>query len=123
RVAEVDAIVPIRDLRAVDTLLKLLHDSSPSVAEVAAEGLKELGPLIREKDPALAKKVAEELRKSLPQQGAGPAAADLRAAFVDAMAPLQVPELRATFIPLLRADEAVAVRRAALRALRELHDP
>ena len=50
------ALVPMRDVRVVEPLLKLLRDPSLAVAEVAARGLSDsnLAPLIQ-KDPALAR--------------------------------------------------------------------
>ena len=85
------ALVPMRDLRVVDPLVKLLRDPSPAVAEVAARGLgseQDLAPLIRN-DPQLSLRVALELRGALDRANAPP----LRASIVDAMGALRNPNL------------------------------
>ena len=112
------ALVPMRDVRVVEPLVKLLRDPSPAVAEVAARGLAsdDLVPLIL-KDPNLTTRVAVELRRALNERTGQPGTTSLRAALVDAMGVLRITNLRDVFIPLLNAREPVAIRRAALRAL------
>jgi HEAT repeat protein len=117
------ALVPMRDVKVVDPLVKLLRDRSLAVAEVAARGLAsdDIAPLIR-KDPQLATRVAAELQTALARTGA-PGTATLRAAIVDAMGALQSPNLRNVFTQMLRVKEPVGVRRAALRALAQFGKP
>jgi HEAT repeat protein len=117
------ALVPMRHVRVVAPLVKLLRDPSPAVAEVAARGLgsEDLAPLIR-KDPQLANIVAVELRAALDRT-ARPGMASLRAATVDAMGALRSPNLGEVYTRLLSQKEPVAVRRAALRGLGQLGKP
>jgi HEAT repeat protein len=115
-------LAPTRDIRVVEPLLALLKDPSPTVVQVAADALRELGPVIQ-KDPALSLRVAEALRDALQAQHAAPGSAAVRAALVDAMGALQNPELRMVYTPLLRPTEPPIVRRAALRALGRLEQP
>ena len=120
------ALVPMRDARVVEPLLRLLRDPSLAVAEVAARGLGDpnLTPLIQ-RDPALATRVAQELTQALARRADGPGTASLRASLVDAMGALRNPNLHNQYVQLLnpRANEPIAVRRAALRALGQLGKP
>ncbi len=108
--------------QVVDPLLGLLDDPSIHVAEVAADGLRELGPTI-DKDPELSARVALKLRQTFDGHSAAPGNAPLRAALVDAMGTLQNPELTKLYPRLLGPTEAVAVRCAALRALGKTKQP
>lgn len=123
RSALAQAMVPMRDVRVAPVFLNLLADPSLAVAEVAATGLgdPDLSDLIR-KDPQLASRTAVDLQKALDAR-TGPGTVALRAAIVDAMGALQNPNLRGTYTRVLRPNEAVAVRCAALRALGELGKP
>ena len=122
RVALANALAPIRDLRVVPTLLDLLHDRSLSVAEIAANALRDLGPLIRT-NPELAAKVARELEQALNQAGRVPGTAAFRAAIVEAMGGLKNPDLRSIYINLVKPAEPSIVRQAALRALGKFDQP
>lgn len=122
RAALARALVPVRDIRAIPEFLKLLSDSSIEVAEAAADGLKQLGPVLRDKDPRLAGQVGRELLNMLEQRTGDPQTADLRVAAIDAMAALRQESLLGTFSRLLNLREPMLVRRAALRALGELRD-
>jgi hypothetical protein len=71
-------------------------------------------------DPALAARLAKGLRETLEQRTGTPGTVNLRAALIDAMAPLRSPDLRGRdgiLNRMLLPRESVAVRRAALRAL------
>ena len=125
RMALAQALVPMRDERVVDSLVSLLGDPSPAVAEVAASGLadKDLAALIQ-KNPALAQRVAGALRAALEKRAAvGPGTVPLRAALVDAMGALKDPNFRGVYEKLVRPPEPVIVRRATLRALGQLGRP
>jgi HEAT repeat protein len=117
------ALVPMRDVRVVEPLLKLLRDPSLAVAEVAARGLADenLTPLIQ-KDANLAARVSAELSRALARTGAA-GTTSLRVAIVDAMAALKNPNLARVYTNLLNGREPVPVRRAALRALGALGKP
>jgi HEAT repeat protein len=117
------ALVPMRDVRVVDPLLALLKDPSIAVAAEAARGLASdnLAPLIQ-KDPNLATRAAVALRQAL-DRATGAGTTDFRAAVVDAMGALKNDNLDKDFGNLLRPDEPVPVRRAALRALGQLGKP
>jgi len=123
RAAIARAIAPIRSLKALPEMRKLLHDPSNSVAEAAADAIAALGPEIRASDPKLAKELAEELRTVLESRTGDTNSAPLREGVVEAMGSLKEPSLLSTFHSLLRPRETVAVRRAALKALGDLHDP
>lgn len=122
RAALAEALAPTRDLQVVEPLLGLLRDPSTAVAEVAADGLRELGPLI-EKDQNLSRRVAQELREALDGRTGSPGSGALRSALVEAMGPLRNPELRGIYIRMLRPGEPPPVRIAALRALGRLEQP
>jgi len=100
----------------------LLRDPSTHVSEVAANGLRDLGPDIQ-KDKNLAAKVARELRATLESHPAANGVAPLRASLVDAMGALQDPTLQPVYIRVLRPSEATIVRRASLRALGKMEQP
>lgn len=117
------AIAPINDLRAVPELLRLLDDPSLLVARAAADALDAMGRRIRETDPELALSVAQALRSTLERRTGGPGTTELRESLVEAMVPLARPELLGTFIQLLRDNESISTRIAALRGLGELGDP
>ena len=102
--------------QVVEPLLGLLDDPSIHVAEAAADGLRELGPVI-DKDPALSAQVARKLRDTFNSRSAGPGLVPFRAALVDAMGTLHDPELSNLYPRLLGPGESVAVRCAALGAL------
>ena len=123
RAALAAPIASIGDLRAVAPLRKLLKDPSISAAAAAAGALRELGPVIREKDAKLAREVAVDLRAALDATGDGPGAVAFREALAEAMVPLREPELVPTLYRLLREPGSVRIRWAALRALGELRDP
>jgi HEAT repeat protein len=128
RAALATALVPIRDARVVEALLRLLNDPSLDVAEVAAHGLRDLGQQMQiyKTDPALAARMARALRETLEQRTGAAGTLNLRAALVDAMAPLHSPDLRGRdgiLNRMLLPRESPAVRRAALRALGEYADP
>lgn len=113
----------IGDLRAVPVLRKLLHDPYTTTASAAAAALRELGPTLREKSPADATEIAQELRTLLEETPPGPGTLALRESLVEAMVPLRSRPLMSTFYRLLRETSSVRIRWAALRALGELGDP
>jgi HEAT repeat protein len=117
------ALAQSRDLRAVGSLLEMLRDPSPSIARSAAVALRDLAAPMKKNDPALASRAATALNDRLRQTDADPAALDLRVSLIEAMAPLAEPELRPTYVDLLRPNEPVPVRVQALRALGELREP
>jgi hypothetical protein len=90
--------------------------------QVAADALRELGPVIQ-KDPNLARRVAQELRTALEARSGSSGAAPLRASLIDAMGTLQDPDQRLVYANRLRSSEPPLVRRAALRALGKLEQP
>ncbi|MEA2736333.1 MAG: hypothetical protein QOE14_2784 [Humisphaera sp.] len=118
------ALVPMRDVRVVQPLVKLLSDPSPAVAETAARGLGDsnLAPLIQ-RDPALSTLVAQELTVALTKRTGQPGTTSLRAALIDAMGALRNPNLHRHFTAMLKPNESVVVRRAALRALGQYGKP
>lgn len=117
RAALARAIAPVQDLSAVPPLLKLLADEDRSVARAAAAAMKDLGgKLKREGDPALVGRSATALRELLGRTDGG-AQEELREACVEAMVPLERPELISELQQLLRPRETPRVRRSAVKAL------
>ncbi len=116
-------LASIGDLRAVPALRQMLSDPSLSAAAAGAAALRELGPVIREKDPALAMAVAKDLQGALSRVEGGPGAMPLREAIAEAMIPLREPSLIPTFYQFLGESGSTRLRWAALRALGELRDP
>jgi HEAT repeat protein len=116
------AVAPIRDLRAVPELRKLLADPSFVAAEAGAEAISELAPLIVQKQSAVATEIAGDLDKLLRKRSASPGSAQLVEAIVQAMASLDQPSLEKTFYHLLTSTQSPAVRRWAIHGLSELKD-
>ncbi|HEY1685875.1 MAG TPA: HEAT repeat domain-containing protein [Tepidisphaeraceae bacterium] len=116
------AIAPIRDLRALPELRKLLNDPSFAAAQAGAEAITELAPLILQKDPAAAGQIATELNQSLDQRGSAPGNGAWKEAVVEAMANLHQPSLDRTFYHLLTSSQPPSVRRWAIHGLSELKD-
>jgi HEAT repeat protein len=123
RAALARAIGPIRDLRALPEMQRLVHDPSYAVAAAAAEAIAALGPQIRAKDPALALKTANDLKQILETRTGDAGSLALREAVVEAMGSLREPTLLSTFYTLLRPRESTQVRRSALKALGDMRDP
>jgi HEAT repeat protein len=122
RGAIAEALANMRDLRVVPELLRLLEDPSITTAKAGASALFALGELMREKDPPLATRTAEALRRTLEQRTGDPGAVALREACVEALVPLRADELAGTLRGLLSSRETPRVRRFALKALGELRD-
>ncbi len=117
------ALSQSRDLRAVPELVKLLNDSEPLiVAEAGASALANLGPMLIEKDPAIAKDIAARLRTVFRTRTEIPGAERLREVVVEALVPLRDPEMLTTYTRLLNLKESDRVRRASLRGIAELHE-
>jgi HEAT repeat protein len=119
RSAIVEALVLIQDLSVVPQLLESLNDPSLMVAESAAKGLARLGPMIRDKNAALAQQTAGAVQDVMKARTGPPGTAALRAALVDALAPMRNANLRMLFAELLQPTEPVPVRRSAVHALGE----
>lgn len=117
------AIAPILDLRAVPALLKQLDDSSYRAAEAAANALGRLAPVIRKTAPEMVPTVSGKIVGLIDAMSGIPAAAGLRETSVEALIPLEDPNMLAVFSRLLRPEESARVRKAALRGLAELRDP
>lgn len=111
------------DLRAVPALRKMLHDPSTNAATAAAAALRDLGTVIREGNPQLARDVASELQAALEQAGNNPTSLGFREALAEALVPLRDPRMIPTLYRLLRESGSTRLRWAALRALGELRDP
>jgi hypothetical protein len=75
------------------------------------------------KDPALAQRVARELRQTLESRRNEPGTVPLRAALIDAMGAMKDPALRDMYTALVGPREPQPVRLAALRALGQLGRP
>jgi len=94
RAAIAKALGPIQNLRAVPTLINLLSDESLPTAEAAANALGNLaspGPLPT--DPKLARKTALALRDTILSKSETQGTGDLRAACIEALAPLAQPDI------------------------------
>jgi HEAT repeat protein len=111
------------DVRALPALRGMLKEPSLAVARAAAEAIRELGPVVREADPALARATAGELRAVLERPGTEPGSQALRESVVMAMGPLRDPSLVPVYYRLLRSADSAQLRRAALKALGELREP
>jgi HEAT repeat protein len=120
RAAQAAALGPINDLRAVTPLLDLLSDDSTSVAAAAAESLRQLGPRLRDADPALARNAAQRLREALDVRAAP--GSDLRTSLVGALVPLRQADLLPLFKSLLDRREPATIRIQALKGISELGD-
>jgi HEAT repeat protein len=127
RAAIAKALGPIQNLRAVPTLINLLSDDSLPTAEAAANALGELaspGPLPT--DPKLARKAALALRDTILAKSEIQATGDLRAACIEALAPLAQPDIVQDLLNHKLMDpgkeESIYVRRAMLMAVGALND-
>lgn len=123
KAAIAQAIAPIRDLRAVPELRKLLHDPSFAAAQAGAAALGDLAPLILQTQPALAPQIADDLKNVLQQRTGSPGSAKLKEAVVKAMAALDQKSLEPTFYSLLTSQQPPVVRRWAIHGLSALKDP
>lgn len=134
KVALVSAIGSGGDPGAIIELQKLLRDPSWSVAEAAAQALRNLAPVIKQNNPQQADQLYDDLKKVLidrtgppgqPVQGMLPA--DLRAALLEALAPLASRHSEDTraFVAsgLLNQNESPRVRAAAMDTLAPLGEP
>jgi HEAT repeat protein len=122
RAALIAALTPIRDISAAATFLKLLNDPSTDVVEAACRALTEVGPVLRQQQPAMADHAAEALIHLLNTR-TRPGSSGLRESAIDALGSLKYPPSLKTLGMILRDVETVSVRRAALRALGALGDP
>ena len=111
------------DLRAVPALQNLLDDASVSTAWAGATALRELGPLIYQRDRQMAKTVAQHLQKVLSRMQSGPGAVALQEAVAEALIPLRDPEVLPAFHEMLRGRASTRMRWAAIRGMGELRDP
>ncbi|MBV8780413.1 MAG: HEAT repeat domain-containing protein, partial [Phycisphaerae bacterium] len=118
------ALGPMRDLRAVPTLVKLLNDDSLSTAEDAARALSQAatGPLAN--DAALARTTAEALRNAVLARAKTPGTEDFCASCIEAIAPLHQPQIVQELADAkLMNSQGKAVRQAMVLAMGELRDP
>ena len=120
------ALGPMHDLRAVDALLKLLDDNSLPAATAAADALGDLGRGPLGNDATLKLKAAQALRDTVRNRAGQTGSDDLRAACIEAIAPLHEPEI----VRELEEDkllnpsrEGKGVRGAMVVAIGELRDP
>jgi len=125
RAAIARALGPIQNLRAVPTLINLLSDESLETAVAAAHALGDLarGPLPG--DPTLAHKTADALRDTILKSSQTPGRDELRAACIQALAPLQQTAIIQELIGsgLMNASkESVEIRKAMLVAIGALND-
>ena len=123
RAALAAPLASVGDLRAVPALLKLLNDPLATAATAGAAALRELGVLLRDTDPKLAKQVSNELQAVLARLGDAASSLPLREAIAEALVPLRDPGMVPTLYRLLREAGSARIRWAALRALGELRDP
>lgn len=119
------ALGPINDVRAAPVLVAMLSDPNVDAAMAAAGALAQLGAVVREKDPALARRTAEALRDTLEKRAGTPETADFRKILVDAMVPLRDESLRPLLTSMLdeRRGESVEVRQLAIRGIGEIANP
>lgn len=113
------ALGPTQDLRVVEPLLERLNDRMFSVAEAAAESLKEMSETLRSpKNQALASRVAQGLMSRL-QSTSGVSEEMLRERLVETMASLGHPSFLTTFYRLITptTENTEMIRRLALRGL------
>lgn len=113
------ALEPMRDVRAVPGLLKLLERGEPTSAEAAADALKVVAEKLRKDEPSLARQVAGVLERIYVS---GTATDSVRDAVLQAMVPLRDPDLLDIFLKLLTGEQTDATRRTALRGLGGLGD-
>ncbi len=125
RQAIVEALLPIQDLRTVEPLLKGLDDESFSVAQAAADALREKAETLRKpENAAVAAQVAQKLQQRLEQTAGNVSQGPLRQSIVEAMARVAQPSQLSVFSGLLSSErELPNVRRAALRGLGLLANP
>ncbi len=122
KIALARTLAKIGEPRAIEPLQKLLADDSMRVAEAAADALKEFGRTLRDRDPARATAMSLQLRDLLDQGGRRAETPRFREAIVEAMAAMREPQLGQMFLKLVRRNESVGVRRAALRGMGALRD-
>lgn len=122
RAALAGALGFLENTKAVPRLIDLLGDPTLVVAKSSADSLKELGPKLRDSDPAMTIRAADALTKLLARTSQ-PGLEPVRESTVAAMVPLRRPELLTTLQRLTVASETPRVRRDAIRALGEIRDP
>ena len=123
RVAIARALAPIRDPRIIRPMLQLLGESPTAVAITAAETLRDLGPVVRESPEAPDAAIVLLTTLDRAAGSPNPEIRDLRAACVEALAPLRDRSAAVVYQRLLSRDESPRTRRAALRALADLRIP
>ncbi len=113
-----NALQNIGDVRAAPQLLKLLGDPSPDVQRAAASAFRKIAEQLQKQDPALAAKAGNALQAIIERTAGTPDQIELRAAAVEALAPLRQGDLFRLFLGLLNPrQESNRVRIAALSAL------
>lgn len=130
RAALAAALGPARDLRAVEPLSRLIADPQFSVAQAAADSLRQLAPTLRE-DPenaqntALARKVAAALRARFAATPRTAATDHLRESLAWAMAQFADAESLTVFYGMLtpERESLPTIRRAAAAGLALLGNP
>lgn len=116
-------LAKIRDLRAVAELRRMLSDDSTAVAAAAADGLREFGPILRDRDPAVAREVALQLRDVLNTDRRATEDRAFRESLVRAMVSTREMALRQTLIDLLAPTESVEVRRTVIEGMGQMNVP
>ncbi|HMO27031.1 MAG TPA: HEAT repeat domain-containing protein [Tepidisphaeraceae bacterium] len=118
------ALAPIRDIRAVPTLLELLADPSDDAAAAAALALREMGSQIAA-DPELRRRVAAALIAAFESRTSGGPSGmktfPLREALLRAMIPLKDESVAPLMRRVLsaRPRETARAREAAIEGLAE----
>lgn len=113
------ALAPMRDLRAVPPLLKML-DRGPAIGIASADALREMGETLRRDDAGLAEQTALTLRAAYERVSRASAPESLRAALLEAMVPLRSSRLLDLFLKILEPATSPRLRRIALHGLGEL---
>lgn len=112
------ALVRFGDLRAAAPILAMLQSNAPDLVRSAADALRDLGPKLRQSDPALGKAVTLALTDRLEKLPAG--SSDLRDTIISAMVPYGDPDLRGLFTRLLLPSEPAKTRILALKGFGEM---
>ncbi len=122
RLAQVEAIAPMRNAAALPLLIGLLDDSSPAIRRRAALVASTIA--IAANDPAIELQLSGQLQIAYNAANATTrdGQAD-RAAFLEAVAALRDPSLVRLYIDLLTGETPVEIREMALRGLARQRDP
>ena len=122
KVAQIEALEPMKQLAAVPILRQLLHDPSIKVAIAAAKALRPLGPTLKSQNPVLMHDVATELWQTGIQRQGESGSKEFRTGTIETIGALGDRGFARQLLALLNVDADDRIRSAALHALGAIGD-